>query len=87
MFRKIKGSGESFNYSHFMGKMILSIELEVTVRARCRISLTLTLILFKWQYLGMNLKWSISKGWDSSHAAFAAQYTVDYAVSTDNKEN
>lgn len=33
MLRKIKGSGERFNYSHFMGKMILSIELEVTVRA------------------------------------------------------
>lgn len=47
MFRKIKDSGESFSYSHFMGKMILSIELEVTVRARCRISLTLSLILFK----------------------------------------
>lgn len=45
MFRKINGLGESFNYSHFTGKMILSIE--VAVRARSRISLIFTLILFK----------------------------------------
>lgn len=41
MFRKIKGSGESFNCSYFMEKMVLSIEIEVTVIARCRILLTL----------------------------------------------
>lgn len=44
MFRKIKGLGESFNYSHFVGKMILSIELEVAVRVRSRISLMFNII-------------------------------------------
>lgn len=70
MFRKIKGSGENFNHSYFMEKMVLSIELEVTVRARCRILLTLTLILFKQQYLGMNFQVVNLKGMEFIPCSF-----------------